>query len=420
MTTNKKTLIATAIAGVLASSVTHAFDRFDRKDITAVGWTVSCVDSSYDVVSGTTTLFYDVSVAAAEKDLSHWVLALEDAPVASSGCSVTPFGLDPTTGVYGWKCDIQQDKGTTQQYSITLNGQTGAFRTDYAVKGGTYFAVGSTQCPGDAVVDTTTYSIAGTAYVDANGNGSMDAGEPRLPGVTVTLNDGQSARTDANGGYRFDELMFGGYQVGIPQQTPEIVDDFNEDLVEYFDPTTSTVLNVSVGPDTLNENFGFDLDTQAVMADLNSSDPDADGFTFTGTGKTIGFWKHQVSSAKANKTKGVQVSSNTVKDYLYGGTSSIKNMFIDVFADMPTGTPSAYDYALGVLESTSSNEVALLKKQLMATELNHQAGWGLAEGLALQGSVLAWSEYLVKNATNYTRDELLFAKDILDTINNLK
>lgn len=413
-----KTLIATAITGILGTSATFAAPSFDQKDITAVGWKVTYDGSEYDAVSNTTTFFYSLTADSGEKDLSHWVLALDDAPVASTGCNAVKTGLDPTTGVSGWKCDDGQDAGSTQAYSITVNGNVGTAETAYSVKGGTYYAVGGTTGPGDLIADTKTYSLSGLAYVDANNNGWFDVGEPVLSNVTVALSDGQSTKTTLQGAYKFENLVAGHYDVDVPAQTFEASDDFNEALAEYFIPTTSPVLSVGVNDDVADQNFGFGVNTVAVLEDFDAADPDGDGFSFTGTGKTIGFWKHQITSAKAGKTKGVQVSAAAVNDYLYNGTTSVKTLFIDVFGNMPTTDKSAYDYALAILGSTSSNEVDLLRKQLMGTELNYQAGLGIANADGLQGVVAAWSEYLVKNANDFSREALLDAKDICDLINN--
>ncbi|MGR9037500.1 MAG: SdrD B-like domain-containing protein, partial [Gammaproteobacteria bacterium] len=354
-----------------------------------------------------------------EKDLSHWVLGLDEAPADSSGCNDIKNGLDPTTGVSGWKCDDGQAAGSTQTYAITVSGHVGEAPTRYAVKGGTYFAVGDTTGPGAAIqeVEIPTYSVTGVIFVDANANGTFDNGEPVLPNVTVQLGN-QSLKTDEKGKYTFTNLYAGDYSVSVPVQTDEAIDDFNEALATYFEATAGNSLAVSVGPSADNQNFGFNIISQAVLDDFNESDPDGNGFTFTGTGKTIGFWKHQITSAKQGKTKGVQVSAAAVRDYLYNGTTStsVRSMFIDVFGDMPA-TDAAFDYALKVLSSTSSNEVDLLKKQLLGTELNHQAGQGLSDNL-LQSALLAWSEYMVKEAGSFTRDEILVAKDICDLINN--
>lgn len=63
-----------------------------------------------------------------------------------------------------------------------------------------------------------TYAIGDKVWIDTNGNGIQDAGEPPLAGVTVTLLNGAgkvvaTTTTDANGRYIFDNLPAGTYQV---------------------------------------------------------------------------------------------------------------------------------------------------------------------------------------------------------------
>lgn len=70
-----------------------------------------------------------------------------------------------------------------------------------------------------------TGSIGDHVWMDANGNGTQDAGEAGLSGVTVTLDgdltgSGQTeytarATTDADGAYRFDNLPAGAYRVTV-------------------------------------------------------------------------------------------------------------------------------------------------------------------------------------------------------------
>lgn len=60
-----------------------------------------------------------------------------------------------------------------------------------------------------------TESVEGIVFVDQNGNGAHDAGEPALPGVKIQLDSGRSVVTDANGRYRLSGLKRGTYSVGI-------------------------------------------------------------------------------------------------------------------------------------------------------------------------------------------------------------
>ncbi|MBW7885976.1 MAG: DUF11 domain-containing protein, partial [Caldilineaceae bacterium] len=46
-------------------------------------------------------------------------------------------------------------------------------------------------------------TLSGTVYHDRNGNGQFDSGEPGIPGVQITLSNGVTTTTDANGAYVF-------------------------------------------------------------------------------------------------------------------------------------------------------------------------------------------------------------------------
>ncbi|MCK1244256.1 carboxypeptidase regulatory-like domain-containing protein [Streptococcus uberis] len=96
------------------------------------------------------------------------------------------------------------------------------------------------------------HTIGDTVWEDTNKDGIQDAGEPGIPGVTVTLTnpDGTTVttRTDANGHYEFTELPNGDYTVTF--ETPD-----------GYTPTTS-----NTGDDTK------DSDGQVVKVTVDGSD----------------------------------------------------------------------------------------------------------------------------------------------------
>jgi hypothetical protein len=403
---------------LFSSAIALAGPSVTQIPIGEVGWSVSFISVVYDPQADTTTFRYALTALGSEKDLSHWVLADscgEQIPVGSG--SLTSFGLDPTTGVYGFKWDDGQPSGTTAEYTVTLQGNVAPVEVEYSVKGGTYFAVGKVTGPGCTVPPAQqSFSLSGTAHVDVNRNNLLENGEPLLANVAVQLIDGGgnivgTVMSDAFGTYSFTNLVSGNYSVQVPAATPS--EDFNESLAQYFQAVTALPRLVSItGADVAGVNLGWAISTAAVLDDFNPADPDADGFTFTGTGKTIGFWKHQLSVAIKMKGR-AQVDPVTLSNYLIG----VEALYIANPFDF--GDATRYRDAEIILSDTSSDAAKLLAKQLLGTELNHVAGQGLTGSLTqLQGVLIAWAEVLVHDAASYSRADLLAAKDICDYINN--
>jgi len=66
----------------------------------------------------------------------------------------------------------------------------------------------------------TTFSLGNRVWWDTNSNGTLDAGEPSIPGVTMELLDSANAvigtmQTDGSGYYRFDNVPAGTYSVRV-------------------------------------------------------------------------------------------------------------------------------------------------------------------------------------------------------------
>ncbi|MBI5037148.1 MAG: DUF11 domain-containing protein [Candidatus Kerfeldbacteria bacterium] len=107
----------------------------------------------------------------------------------------------------------------TGSYTVFESGPDGYTNTDVS-------GVCSPSTPGQGLltVDTNggtctftntrdTGTITGLKFNDLNGNGSLDAGEPGVPGVTINLSDGQTTTTDANGQFSFNDVPTGNYDV---------------------------------------------------------------------------------------------------------------------------------------------------------------------------------------------------------------
>jgi large repetitive protein len=108
-------------------------------------------------------------------------------------------------------------------------------------------------------------SLAGTVYVDVDNDGVQDAGEPGLPGVTVTLTGTDAAgntinrpvTTDANGNYVFADLLSGTYTV-TETQPARYVDGLDSAGSVGGTVTNDVIASVALpaGTDATAYNFG--------------------------------------------------------------------------------------------------------------------------------------------------------------------
>lgn len=420
------TIWMTMIVALAFSIVSYAAPPNPKQQITQVDldtdgrWEVEYDGKIYDPVNNTTTFSYTVTIND-DPALSHLTLgfALCDSPfnvVSYNPINDVTMGLDPTTGVSGIKWDIGLDPGLSRSYSYTLQGNISEGLVDVAVKAGLFAAIGERGGPScETTPPVNTYSISGVLFVDADGDGVWDAGEPILEDVTVDLYDEAgnlvaSTMTNGSGDYSFTDLLEGNYVVRVPMTTHD-ADDFNEVLSAYFSATTPVGLVIPLADaNSVGNDFGFEPSTGDIIADLNSADPDGDGFVLQGTGKTIGYWKHQLTVAIKGKGQ-AQVNSGTLAGYV----TAIEKLYLAHPFQFAYDFPDAH----AILSSTSSVAVDLLKKQLLGTEFNEIAGLGLTGDYdAMQSVLVWWGEYLVANQSSFSRDELLAAKNIFDAINN--
>jgi len=387
----------------------------DERDISEVGWTVVFIDRTYDASTDTTTFTYDVTVATGEESLSYWTLELGTDGVPQGSGTSTSYGLDDTSGVYGFQWADGQASGTTSTYALVLNGDVGEANVGYAVVGSTYYAVSQVIGPGEVVPPPPdTFSVSGTAYVDTDGDGTRDAGESPLANVSVELygDDGilvATVMTDASGAYSFVGLAEGTYSLSIPADS--VASDFNESLAQYF-LAVSSPESITLAADSSGNDFGFSINPSAVLAAIVPGDSGGGGTSLEGTGKTIGFWKHQNTVALAGRGR-AQYGAATLQGFL----DAVEALYLP--EPFQFDDSSEFAHALDILSSTSSDEFDLLAKQLLGTELNYVAGLGLSgDGALLQEQIILLGETILANPGNYTREEVLAVKDVCDAINN--
>jgi fimbrial isopeptide formation D2 family protein/uncharacterized repeat protein (TIGR01451 family) len=216
---------------------------------------------------------------------------------------------------------------------------------------------------------STVGSLGDTVWLDRNNNGSLDAGEPGLPGVTVNATwlgfDGvagggddinYSTVTDANGRYTFTNLASGNYTVTVVASTLPL------NLVPTFDPdgtgtanTTTTALSLIAGVVQNRTDIDFGYRGQASLGDTVFYDVDGDGVqgNSSATGFEPGIAGVTVTATFAGRdgdlaTTADNLTFTTVTDangrYLFtgipGGNSVGTNPNYRVTVSQPAGYPT--------------------------------------------------------------------------------
>jgi hypothetical protein len=126
-------------------------------------------------------------------------------------------------------------------------------------------------------VSSNTASVSGSVYQDSNGNGALDAGEPGIAGVTVSLSGSASATTTTNGSgaYTFSSLAAGNYSVDYTVPTG------------YANTGTKPISTfaVAAGATVTGKNFFARKTTSTSVARTSGANPSnyGDSITFTAT-----------------------------------------------------------------------------------------------------------------------------------------
>jgi len=100
----------------------------------------------------------------------------------------------------------------TQEQLFSINRRSLLVRLVRAFQWGKQPATGQGLPGGDRIP----YGLVeGFVFQDVNGNGVPDFGEPPAPGIFIRLDDGQTARSDANGHFAFSNVIEGSHNVGL-------------------------------------------------------------------------------------------------------------------------------------------------------------------------------------------------------------
>ena len=188
-----------------------------------------------------------------------------------------------------------------------------------------------------------TGAVGDTVYLDRNGNGTQDAGEPGLSGVTVAVTldgaNGETATftttTDTNGGYLVDNLPAGDYTVEVRTGLPAGVANTG-DPDGGGDSTSALILGA--GDRDLDQDFGYRA--RSVLGDRVWLDLDADGVQEAGEPGIPGV------AVRAEGPNGTVFDTTTGPDGRYSFVDIPNGAYtVTVLSGLPGGVSATYDAA---------------------------------------------------------------------------
>ena len=331
--------------------------------------TITFVNSTYS--RGKTTFNYSVSGSGS----FHFEVELPEcagtpSSVSPNGASIDSDGLNPTVE---WHPPYNACQSSCA-YSITYNGNVKEGIVEVSIKVGSNFYVG--ELPGACA---RVFDIGGMLFADANSNGAPD-GEAGIFDKEVLLLDAYgevaSDQSDINGNYLFECIPQGDYTVMVV--TADVVGDTDN---EYIQATTSTEQDITIGPDQLDVNFGFEPKVDKMTNDMKFGDLETDG-------RSANYWKTQASKALSGRPD----------DF----TASEFNDLIDDINDFALSNPfslSNLQHVKDLLSKPTKTDAEKLQRELLAAELNHFAEFGFIDtDEQLQEVMLIWVEGVLAGA----------------------
>jgi hypothetical protein len=215
----------------------------------------------------------EYAITSGDPSIPNWGtwIANFSVPAASPGSlsgqvfnDLNGDGIDENEpGINGVTIDLYDANGKFQESTVTATGPDGK-DGDYAFANLTPASYSVTEeVPSGWVATTPTtvaatvvsgqdtggllfgefqqVTISGTVFNDLNDDRSQENGEPGIPGVVVTLNNGQNATTDANGNYSITAVGPGSFTVTetVPAQYMETAP-----VGDAYSVTTASGVNI--------------------------------------------------------------------------------------------------------------------------------------------------------------------------------
>ena len=192
-------------------------------------------------------------------------------------------------------------------------------------------------------------TIAGEKFYDANVNGVLDPGEVGIPGWFIQASIPTNTTTDVNGHYAFLNVPDGIYSVCevIPALKPT-----------WINTTPTTIPDIAVPPDSLNNNFG-----NVCLG--------------AGGGLTLGYWHNKNGNNVITKSLGGLSGLNALLGplFLRNGAGGIV---------VPFASLTAFDN--WIVGANANNMANMLSAQLAAMKLNVVSGGVSGSAFVYAGS----------------------------------
>ena len=191
------------------------------------------------------------------------------------------------------------------------------------------------------------HTIGDTVFMDADGDGVVDAGEPGIAGVTVTLLDGgghpiATTVTDSDGNYAFPGLPDGSYTVWV-NDTRNVLGGLTavSDPDGGLDSRSAVTLS---GADDLGQDFGYapphHAASDGLIGDTVFLDTDGNGALSAGEGlEGVSVRLYDTSSGALLST--VQTDENG--RYFFGGLSAGNYRVVVDTTTLPSGLTNTID-----------------------------------------------------------------------------
>lgn len=362
--------------------------------------------SAYDSDNNQTTFTYQLqNTATPGTTPSGGVLGVfTTVMVEVPACAPAPTAVNPplgaqiytnTNGIYGVEWGVGYDVNPNLVYTITFPGDvnTGTVRSMVSTGGQRFISNVSGPCEGDYVVD-------GFVFTDANQNGSKGASELGISNVTVTLTGSEATLTtlsDSDGHYTFTAAA-GNYTLSVESSTADNT-DYNESLYLDWDQTNSQSRSVTVGPDSNNNDFGWEPDVASIIAKVDAGD-------ITTNGKSYKWWRSEFLRV-LNGQSNTAYTGAELLDFVH----QIEDMALLDEYDFTPGSEIQQVYNIlnnHFFGDDDGNSIKLkngqgahdaysfLVRELLTFELNHVSGRGFDDP-ALRAALINWGEGLLKN-----------------------